>query len=91
MAVAPASPKAVFTYNMPGFVLHGEPLAWVAAWKHHYSMYPLTKTMAAAHHDALVDYEMSKGTIKFPADQAVPYALVQKLVKTRADELRAKA
>jgi uncharacterized protein YdhG (YjbR/CyaY superfamily) len=89
IAVAPRA-EAVFSYNMPGFTLDGEPLAWVAAWKRHYSMYPLTKTMADAHGGALADYEMSKGTVKFPADEPVPYALIRKLVKTRAAELRTK-
>jgi len=87
LAAAPDA-EAVFSYNMPGFKLKGQPLAWVAAWKKHFSLYPLTKTMISAHADALADYEMSKGTIKFPAADPVPYALVRKLVETRAEELR---
>jgi uncharacterized protein YdhG (YjbR/CyaY superfamily) len=90
MAVAPDA-EAVFSYNMPGFVLHGEPLAWVAAWKKHYSMYPLTQTMIEAYGDDLAAYEMSKGTVKFPAKADVPYALVRKLVGMRAGELGARA
>src|ERR1700748_1197252 len=66
IAVAPDA-EAVFSYGMPGFALNGERLAWVAAWKRHYSLYPLTKTMIAAHGDELAGYEMSKGTLKFPA------------------------
>ncbi|HEY4303091.1 MAG TPA: DUF1801 domain-containing protein [Gemmatimonadaceae bacterium] len=88
-----AAPEAdpVFSYTMPGFKLNGGPLAWVAAWKKHYSMYPLTKTMVAAHRDAVDAYEMSKGTIRFSADEPVPFALIRKLVTTRAAELRAPA
>jgi uncharacterized protein YdhG (YjbR/CyaY superfamily) len=86
-AVPDAEP--VFSYAMPGFKLDGAPLAWVAAWKRHYSLYPLSRAMVAAHGDALAGYEMSKGTLKFPADAPLPYALVRRLVATRAEELRA--
>jgi len=87
LAAAPDA-EAVFSYAMPGFKLGGAPLAWVGAWKRHFSLYPLSKAMLAAHGDALADYEMSKGTIKFPASDPIPYALVRKLVETRAAELR---
>jgi uncharacterized protein YdhG (YjbR/CyaY superfamily) len=86
IAAAPDA-EAVFSYNMPGFKLAGEPLAWVAAWKQHFSMYPLTKSMMAAHGDALASYEMSKGTLRFPATKPVPYALVRTLIQTRVAEL----
>jgi uncharacterized protein YdhG (YjbR/CyaY superfamily) len=88
LAAAPSA-QAVFSYNMPGFELNGEPLAWVAAWKKHFSMYPLTRTMLAAHRADLRGYEMSKGTIRFPAGEPLPFALVKKLVETRAAELHA--
>ena len=87
LAAAPDA-EAVFSYDMPGFKLNGQPLAWVAAWKKHFSLYPLTRAMASAHESALGDYEMSKGTLKFPASDPIPYALVRELVKTRAAELR---
>lgn len=92
-AIAATVPRAepVFSYNMPGFKLDGEPLAWVAAWKQHFSMYPLTKTMVEAHREALEAFEIAKGTVRFPADEAVPLALIRKLVRTRAAEIRARS
>ena len=39
-----------------------------------------------AHKDELKDYDSSKGTIRFQADNPLPAALVRKLVKARIAE-----
>jgi hypothetical protein len=38
------------------------------------------------HKDELKDYDISKGTVRFQADKAMPAALVKKLIKTRIAE-----
>ena len=46
---------------------------------------PLSPT-ARAHADELADYDTSKGTIRFQADEPLPTSLVRKLVKARLAE-----
>ena len=88
-----AVPEAedAFTYGRPGFRFAGRPLVWVAAWKRHYSMYPVNVEQVAALAEPGEVYEAEKGTLRFPSDSAIPYALVTRLVQARAREIDAGA
>lgn len=90
-AIVSAAPKAApsFSYRMPAFTYKDRPLIWYAAWKRHYSLYPLSDGMRAAFASEIEDYDTEKGTIKFPANEAIPVALIKKLVKQRIAELEA--
>jgi len=81
-----AAPQAeeLISYNIPAFKLHGG-LIWYAAWKDHISLYPRTARMEASIKE-LSAYEGAKGTIKFPIDQPIPFALITKIVKFRVKE-----
>ena len=89
-AAAPGAEEA-FSYSIPAFRLHGKLMLWAAAWKDHYSMYPLTEAMLEEYQAEIATYETSKGTIRFPADKPLPKDLIKKLVRVRAGELKAKA
>jgi uncharacterized protein YdhG (YjbR/CyaY superfamily) len=85
-----AAPDAVesFSYRMPGFRLDGRPLVWYAAFKVHYSLFPITAAIQRAFSDALEGYETSTGTVRFPMTHEPPAGLVQKLVEARIAEVR---
>jgi len=89
-AIRSAAPGAEegFSYDMPLFRLGDQPLLWCAAWKNHYSLYPMSAAMVRTHAADIDTYETSKGTIRFPASEPLPLALVKKLVKARIAELR---
>jgi uncharacterized protein YdhG (YjbR/CyaY superfamily) len=87
LSVAPKAEEA-FSYGIPELKLDGERFLWYAAWKEHYSLYPVTGAMQRAHGAEISGYETAKGTIRFPASEPLPKALVKKLVKTRLAEVR---
>ena len=87
-----AAPKVeeCISYGLAAFRLNGRALVAFGATANHCAFYPMSSTTVAAHKDELMDYDTSKGTIRFPADQPLPAALVKKLVKARIEENEAR-
>ena len=80
---APTAEEAI-SYQMPTFKLNGN-LVWFATFKNHIGFYPKPSAIETFREE-LIDYEVSKGTIRFPLDKPIPFDLVGKIVKYRAKE-----
>jgi uncharacterized protein YdhG (YjbR/CyaY superfamily) len=91
-AIRKALPKAAETisYQIPAYKLDGRTVIYFAAWTHHYSIYPATRTLVTAMGDELTDLEIAKGTIRFSYDTPVPAGLIGRIAKFRATEAKRK-
>ena len=76
------------SYGIPTFDLDGKRLLYIAAFKEHVSVYPVTAAMVAKHGKAIARYRAGKGTLRFPLNAPIPVALVAKLAKVRVKERR---
>jgi uncharacterized protein YdhG (YjbR/CyaY superfamily) len=84
-----AAPDATETiaYQMPAFRSHGGRfLVSFGAFKNHYSLFPASGAVIEALGDELTPYLAGKGTIRFPADDPIPAAIVTSIVKVRLAE-----
>ncbi len=90
-AIRGAAPQAeeCISYQVPAFRLDGRMLVAFGAAANHCSFYPGSSPIKALE-DELKNYDTSKGTIRFQADNPLPAALVRKLVKVRIGELAAR-
>lgn len=86
LTIRKAAPKAEekITYQMPTFVLHGN-LVHFAAYKTHIGFYP-TPSGIEQFKDEIAKYTWAKGSVQFPLDKPMPYALVTRITKFRAKE-----
>lgn len=85
-----AAPRTVETmsYGIPTFDLYGKHLVHFAGFKNHASLFP-TSSGIAAFQDELTEYKISRGTIQFPYEAKVPYALIRRITLYRVKELTA--
>ena len=92
-AIRRAAPDAVETiaYSMPAMRSpSGRFLVSYDAFKAHYSLFPSTAGMEAELGDELRPFLTGKGTIRFPADQPIPYGLVERIVRIRVADVEAR-
>lgn len=92
--IAKALPGAVeaISYQIPTFKLDGRNVMHFAGWKAHISVYPVPPTDAALE-AAIAPYLASKGTLKFPLDQPIPFELISRVAEAHrvAHEVRQQA
>ena len=80
---APDAEEAI-KYRLPTFVLNGN-LVHFGAFKKHIGFYA-TPTGNKKFRKELAAYEGAKGSVQFPLDKPIPYALISKMVKFRVKE-----
>jgi uncharacterized protein YdhG (YjbR/CyaY superfamily) len=88
--VKQAGPEAAekLSYGMPYYSLNGR-LLYFAAFKDHISLFAMPSAIKAFSSE-LSDYQISKGTIRFPSDKPLPLELIRKIVEFRIKENLAK-
>lgn len=84
-SAVPAEATEAISYGIPTFRYKGSLVAF-AAFSKHCSMFPMSYAVMASLKDKLKNFEVSKGTIRFPLDQPLPDAVVKKIVKARIAE-----
>lgn len=89
-AAAPGITERI-SYRIPTFELDGRYLLYMAAFKEHVSVYPVTTGMLARYRKAIAPYRAGKGTLRFPLSAPIPTKLVAKLAKVRVRERRESA
>lgn len=85
---APAAEEAI-SYAIPTFKLNGN-LVHFAAFKKHIGFYPAPSGTKAFKKELSV-YESGKGSVQFPLDKPIPYALIKEIVKFRVKETQVEA
>lgn len=81
-----AVPEAEETinYQIPTFKLKGN-LVHFAAFKNHIGFYPGSEAIAIFS-DELSAYSVSKGTVRFPISDDIPYDLIRKITNFRVSK-----
>ena len=78
------------SYGMPTFTLNGKYLVYIAAHKKHIGLYP-APTGVEEFQEAVALYGGGKGTLKFPLNKPMPFDLIRRVARFRANEQAEKA
>lgn len=84
---APRAEEAM-SYGIPTFKLNGKNLIHFSAFKEHIGFYP-TPSGIEKFKKELSAYEWAKGSVKFPLNKPIPYALITKITQFRVKEVSA--
>jgi len=84
---APGAEEAM-AYGIPTFKLNGKNLVHFSAFNEHIGFYP-TPSGIAKFKKELSAYEWAKGSVKFPLNKPIPYALIGKITQFRVKEVSA--
>lgn len=70
------------SYQIPTFTFDGRDLIYVAAWKHHVGLYPVSTADEDLERE-LAPYRAARATVRFPLRSPIPYQLIERLVAFR--------
>lgn len=86
-----AAPGAeeIISYRMPAFRQHGI-LVYFAAFKQHIGLFPPVSGDARLE-KAVAPFAGPKGNLRFPLDRPIPYALIERIVRLRVKQDRARS
>ncbi|TJZ51802.1 DUF1801 domain-containing protein [Sphingobacterium olei] len=82
--------EELMAYGMPGYKTNKKPLVYFAGFKNHIGFYA-TPSGHGEFSDELSTYKQGKGSVQFPLNQAIPYELMERIVRFRVTENNNKA
>ena len=77
--------EETITYRIPTYKRDGRYVVYFAAFKQHWSIYPVTGEVRAQLKRELASYEGGKGTVRVPLSEPFPTRLVVRIVRKLAD------
>jgi uncharacterized protein YdhG (YjbR/CyaY superfamily) len=80
--------RETISYRMPTFMLNGV-IVHFAAFKEHIGLFPPVKGNGTLE-KAVARYAGPKGNLRFPLDQPIPYALIDRIARFRVKQNRAR-
>lgn len=75
------------SYGMAAFRYQGRPLLGISVSQAHMSLHPFSPAVVEAVAGQLTGHSLSKGTIRFTADNPVPDPVVEQLLRLRLAEI----
>jgi uncharacterized protein YdhG (YjbR/CyaY superfamily) len=80
-SAVPAEAVEIISYQIPAFKTK-KVLVWYAGFSKHCSLFP-TASVIEEFRDDLAGFTVSKGTVQFPMEKALPTDLIKRMVKAR--------
>ena len=77
------------SYGLAALRYRGRPLVAATVAKDHLSVFPFSPPVVEAVAGDLDGFDLSKGTIRFTIDSAIPDAVLERIVGLRRDEIDA--
>ena len=74
------------SYRIPVFELDGKYLLYIAQFREHVSVYPVTSEMTRKYGKQIERFRHGRGTLRFGLDEKLPIALIEKLARVRVKE-----
>lgn len=75
------------SYGMAAFRAGGKPLLGMTRSREHLSLHPFSPAVVEAVADDLAGFSLSKGTIRFTAEQPLPEEAVERIIRLRLAEI----
>ena len=89
LAAAPDAEQIV-KYGLAAFMQGSTYIVYLAGWKSHIAVYPIPSG-SEAFLKAVEPWRDEKSTLRFPLDRPIPFQVIDRLVRARLQELKAKA
>ena len=83
--------EETISYAIPTYKRNGQYVVYFAAFKQHWSLYPVTGPVREQLKRELASYEGGKGTVRFPLSEPLPTRLVERIVRKLANVADARA
>jgi uncharacterized protein YdhG (YjbR/CyaY superfamily) len=78
--------EEVISYQILGYKLSGRVVIYLAGWKEHLSLYPITPALSEALGKELAPHVAGRGTLRFALSEPLPLKLIERIAKLRGQE-----